>query len=106
MARVKKNDLVVVLTGKYAKTRGKVMSVDPKHGKVCVEGVNVVKRATKPSQKFPQGGLIEKTLPIHISNVMLVCPKCNVPTRPVMQVETEGSKTKRYRACRKCNERF
>lgn len=106
MPNVKKNDLVVVLTGKYAKSRGKVLSVDPKKGKVCVEGVNVVKRAVKPSQKFPQGGLIEKTLPIHISNVMLVCPKCGKPTRPMVQVEANGTKTVRYRACRRCSERF
>ena len=106
MPNVKKNDLVVVLSGKYAKTRGKVLAVDPKKGKVCVEGVNVVKRATKPSQKMPQGGLIEKTMPIHVSNVMLVCPKCNKPTRPVTEVEVEGTKTKRYRACRRCHERI
>ena len=106
MPNIKKDDLVVVLSGKYAKNRGKVLSVDPKKGQVCVEGVNVVKRATKPSQKFPQGGLIEKTLPIHVSNVMIVCPRCNKPTRPVVQVEKEGTKTKRFRACRRCNERI
>lgn len=107
MAHIKKNDEVIVLTGKYASREPKkVLSVDPKNSKCCVEGVNVVKRATKPSQKFPQGGLIEKTLPIHISNVMVVCPKCHKPTRPVTQVETEGTKTKRYRACCHCSERF
>ena len=106
MANVKKNDTVVVLCGKYAKTQGKVLSVDPKKGKVCVDGVNVVKRATKPSQKMPQGGLVEKTMPIDISNVMVVCPKCGKPTRTMVQVAEEGSETKRYRACRRCKERF
>lgn len=106
MPNVKKSDIVVVLAGKYVNTRGKVLDVYPKKGQVVVEGVNVVKRATKPSQKYPQGGLIEKTLPIHISNVMPVCPKCGKPTRTMVQVETEGNKTRRYRACRRCNERF
>ncbi len=102
MPHVKKDDTVVVLAGKDKDKRGKVLGVEPKRNKVLVDGVNVVRRHTKPRPpRFPQGGIIEKTLPIDLSNVMLVCPKCNKPTRVASKVSADGQ---RSRACKHCNE--
>ena len=104
MAHVKKNDEVIVLTGKYAEKRGKVLEVDRKKNRVTVDGVNIVKRHMKARPPlFPQGTIVEKALPIHISNVMLVCPKCGKPTRPAVMIDSDKA---RHRVCRKCREEF
>ena len=96
MARhVIKGDLVVVRCGDVQKgTTGKVLHVDPKHDKVVVEGVNVVFRHVKPSQKHPQGGRIQKEMPIHISNVSPVDPKSGKATRVRFRTEEDGSKVR------------
>ena len=102
MPHVKKDDTVVILSGKDKDRRGKVLGVEPKRNKVLVDGVNVVRRHTKPRPpRFPQGGIIEKTLPIDLSNVMLVCPKCDKPTRYSAKVNQDGT---RSRACKHCSE--
>ncbi|WP_425805398.1 50S ribosomal protein L24 [Desulfitobacterium sp. Sab5] len=95
---VKKGDLVMVITGKDAGKKGKVLEVLPKKGRVVVEKVNIVKRHTKPTQSMPQGGILEKEAPIASSNVMLFCPECNNVTR-VSVKETEAGKV---RVCKKC----
>lgn len=79
--KVKTGDLVAVIAGKDKGKQGKITEVILKDGKVIVEGINTVKRHTKPSQKNPQGGITLKQLPIHVSNVMLVDPKTGKPTR-------------------------
>src|SRR5438552_1899005 len=78
---VKKGDMVEVIAGRQRGKRGKVLKVLPKHGKVIIEGVNVVKRHTKPTQKMPQGGVVEKEAPVYSSRVMMVCPKCGRAAR-------------------------
>ena len=78
---VKKGDNVIVIAGKDKGKQGKVLSASPKNEKVVVEGVATVKRHTKPSQKLPQGGIIEKEAPIHVSNVMPYCPTCKKGVR-------------------------
>ncbi|MBE3571579.1 MAG: 50S ribosomal protein L24 [Moorella humiferrea] len=98
---VKKGDLVMVITGKDAGKKGKVLSVDRTKGRVIVEGVNIVKRHTRPTPKMPQGGIIEKEAPVASSNVMLFCSKCNRPTRIGKQFLADGTKT---RVCKKCGE--
>ncbi|MGB9847153.1 MAG: 50S ribosomal protein L24 [Desulfotomaculales bacterium] len=98
---VRKGDTVLVISGKYAGKRGKVLSVEPKKSRVIVEGVNVVKRHARPTRALPQGGIIEKEAPIHSSNVMLVCSKCNKPTRIAKKFLAEGGKV---RVCKKCGE--
>lgn len=97
---VKKGDTVIVLTGKDKGKSGKIIEALPKKTKVVVEGVNKVKRHTKPSQKMPQGGILVKEAPIHASNVMLVCPACNKPTRLKKVALANGDMA---RACKKCN---
>jgi len=98
---VKKGDLVVVLTGKNRGKRGKVLRVLPREGKVLVEGVNVVKKHQKPTQKIMQGGIIDMEAPVDASNVMLVCSKCHKPTRAGKKVLASG---KSVRVCKNCDE--
>jgi large subunit ribosomal protein L24 len=79
--KIKKNDNVIVIAGNDRGKTGKVLKVFPSEGRVIVEGVNLRKRHTKPSQRNPQGGILEKEAPIHISNVMILDPKTNEPSR-------------------------
>jgi len=79
--KIKKNDNVIVIAGNYKGSTGKVLKVFPKMNRIIIEGVNLRKRHTKPNQANPQGGIIEKEAPIHASNVMLLDPKSNEPTR-------------------------
>lgn len=102
---VKKNDNVVVLTGKDAGKKGKVLEVLGSKNQVLVDGVNVVKKHTKPRPpRFPQGGIVEKSMPLDASNVQLVCPRCNKPTRGAHKAHEEGGKTGFVRVCKKCGE--
>lgn len=98
---VRKGDTVLVLSGKSEGKKGKVISVLPKKERLVVEGLNKVKRHTKPSQTIPQGGIVEKEAPIHSSNVMLICNKCSKPTRIGKRVLDDG---KKVRTCKKCGE--
>lgn len=95
---VKKDDLVVVLSGKDKGKEGKVMSADPKSGKVIVQGINMASRHRKPRKQGEEGGIIKMETPIYACKVMHVCPKCKKPTRPAQKV-TEGGKV---RVCKKC----
>ena len=96
---IKKGDNVLVLTGKDAGKKGKVIRVLPRNNKVVVEGLNKVKKHQKPSRTVPQGGILNIEAPINASNVMLVCGKCNKPTRIGAKVAEDGTKV---RVCRKC----
>lgn len=79
--KIKKNDFVKVIAGNDRGKTGKVLKVFPKENRLIIEGVNIRKRHTKPTQKNPQGGIFEKEAPIHISNVMILDPKTNEPSR-------------------------
>lgn len=96
--KIKKGDTVMVITGKNAGKKGKVLDVNPRDKRVLVEGVNKVKRHQKPTQAMPQGGIIDKEAPLHVSNVMVMCGKCSAPVR-VGRKESGGS---RVRYCKKC----
>ncbi len=96
----KKNDTVVVITGKDKGRRGRVLQFDHAKERVVVEKVNMVKKHMKPNQTYKQGGIIEREAPLHSSNVMMVCPKCDKPTRISTSV-FEGTKA---RVCKKCKE--
>lgn len=85
--KIKTGDKVIVITGKDKGKVGKVLKVLPEEEKVIVEGIKLVKKHLKPSQKYPEGGIIEKEAPIHISNVMLVDPKTGKPTRVGIRFE-------------------
>ncbi|NLP43424.1 MAG: 50S ribosomal protein L24 [Peptococcaceae bacterium] len=95
---VKKGDMVMVITGKDAGKKGKVLEVYPAKNRVVVEKVNIVKKHQKPSRSMPQGGIIDMESPIHSSNVMLYCTDCNSVTRKSVKVTDEG----KVRVCKKC----
>ena len=96
---IKKDDVVVVLSGKDKGKQGKVLEVQPKAGKVIVEKVNVVSRHTKPRKQGDQGGILKKEAPIYACKVQRVCPKCGKPTRAAHKVQADG---KKVRSCKKC----
>jgi large subunit ribosomal protein L24 len=98
---IKKNDTVLVISGDDRGKRGRVLTVDPKKNRLIVEGVNIIKKHMKPSRKYTQGGIIEKEAPINRSNAMLICPKCDKPTRIGNKVLENG---KKVRLCKKCGE--
>jgi large subunit ribosomal protein L24 len=98
---VRKNDRVMVITGKEKGKAGKVLKVLPKKSRVVVEKLNMIKRHTKASRAVGKGGIVEKEGPIHISNVMLMCDKCNEAVRVGHKVLEDGRKA---RVCRKCGE--
>ena len=92
--RVIKGDQVKVIAGENKGDSGKVIAVDTKNSRVKVEGINVVKKHQKPSQRNPQGGIIEKEAFIHISNVMLIDPKSGEPTRIGAKILEDGKKVR------------
>ncbi|MCL6548099.1 MAG: 50S ribosomal protein L24 [Alicyclobacillus sp.] len=92
--RIKKGDKVVVISGKDKSKSGRVLTVFPKEQRVIVEGVNLVKRHTKPNPKHPEGGIIEKEAPIHVSKVMLADPKTGEPTRVGYKFLEDGRKVR------------
>ena len=94
MQRVKKDDNVVVVSGKERGSKGKVLAIFPEAQKVLVEGVNVRTKHVKPTQDSPQGGRIRKEFPIHISNVMLADPKTGGPTRVRIKTLEDGRKVR------------
>ena len=96
---IKKDDKVIVLSGKDKGKQGKVLIADPKGLKVVVEGVNVATKHQKPRQQGVPGGIIKKEAAIDASNVMLVCPKCKKGVRVGYSVLENGTKV---RVCKKC----
>ncbi len=100
--RVRKGDTVMVITGKDNNKTGKILRVFSKKDSVVVEGLNIVKKHTRARGNQP-GGIEEKEAPIHISNVMLYCPKCTKPVRVKKAVLENGDKA---RLCVKCGEAF
>lgn len=98
---VKKNDTVMVISGKDKGKTGEVLSVMPKTGKIIVKGVNVVTKHQKPNRQNMQGGIIQKEAPIYSSKVMLYCTKCKSVTRISTKAEENGTKN---RICKKCGE--
>jgi large subunit ribosomal protein L24 len=110
--KMRKGDLVQVLSGKDRGKQGRILESRPKDGRVIVENLNMIKRHTKPrpmrnpsrmgAPQIAPGGVIEKAAPIPVSNVMLVCPVCNRPTRvgTVVKESTKGA-TQRIRVCRR-----
>ena len=99
--RIRKNDTVMVVTGRDRGKTGKVLRVLPETGKLVVERLNIVKRHSKPRGAQHPGGIIEKEAAIQISNVMIFCDRCNAPVRSGIKPAADGTKT---RVCRRCGE--
>jgi large subunit ribosomal protein L24 len=110
--KIRKGDVVHVLSGKDRGKQGRVLEARPKEQRVLVENLNMIKRHTRPrpmanpsrmgQQQIQPGGVIDKAAPMPISNVMLVCPTCNRPTRVGMVVkDVKGGESRRVRVCRR-----
>jgi len=99
--RIKKDDKVKVLVGKDKGKIGKVLKVVKKTNRVVVENINVVKKHQKPITTLPQGGIVDKAMPIAVSNLMIMCNSCVKPTRIGIKQLEDG---KRVRICKKCNQ--
>jgi large subunit ribosomal protein L24 len=110
--KIKKGDLVQILSGKDRGKQGRILEARPKEGRVLVENLNMIKRHTRPkpmrnpsrmgAPQIQPGGIIEKAAPVQVSNVMLVCPVCNRPTRVGTVVkETKQGEPRRVRVCRR-----
>jgi large subunit ribosomal protein L24 len=99
-ARIKKNDTVIVIAGKDKGRTGKVLHVLPAAERVVVEGVNMVKRHTKPDMANPQGGVIAKEAPLHISNVALRDPKTGKATRVGFKIVGDGASQRKVRVAK------
>lgn len=98
---IKKGDTVLVLTGKEAGKKGKVLRVLTQNNRVVVEGINKVKKHQKPSRAMPQGGILRIEAAVNASNVLLVCSHCGKPTRIGHKILDSGDK---IRVCKKCGE--
>jgi len=98
---LKKNDLVMVMAGKEKGKSGRILKVFPRKNRALIEKINFIKRHTRPSGQTKQGGIIEREAPIHVSNVMVICEKCNLPIRVGKKILDDG---KKVRVCKKCGE--
>jgi large subunit ribosomal protein L24 len=98
---IKKDDFVRIIAGRDRGKQGKVLQVYPKDGRLRVERIHMIKRHTRPTQQMQQGGIIEREGTIHISNVMLLCTRCNRGVRVGHQVLDDG---KKVRVCRRCGD--
>ncbi len=98
---IKKNDTVMLISGDEKGKSGRVLSILPSKDRILIESLNMIKRHMKPSKKYSQGGIIEREAPVHLSKVMLVCPKCSKPTRIGNTMLENG---KKIRSCKKCGE--
>ena len=99
--KIRKNDTVLVIAGKDKGKKGKVRFAYPKKEQIVVDGINFIKKHTRAVKEVRQAGIIEREAPIHVSNVMLLCSKCNRPTRIGCRSLEDG---RRVRFCRSCHE--
>ena len=100
-AHVRRGDTVAVIAGRERGKRGKVLRVLPVGGRVLVEKINMMKKHQRPTQKLQQGGIIERESPLALSNVLVVCSRCDKPSRSGIKVLGDGRKV---RVCKRCGE--
>ena len=101
MNKIKKNDVVYVLSGRSKGKSGKVFRIYPSKGSALVEGINYVKKHTRKTKSDQQGGIVQKESPIHLSNIALFCKTCNKPAKVGINVLADGT---RSRYCKRCKE--
>ncbi|MBI2848287.1 MAG: 50S ribosomal protein L24 [Chloroflexi bacterium] len=97
--KIRKNDTVLVIAGKDRGKKGKVRLAYPKDDRVMIEGVNFIKKHLRAIREVRQAGIVEREAPIHVSNVMLLCSRCNHPTRIGFRILEGGKKVRFCRAC-------
>jgi len=98
--KIKKGDTILVISGKDRLKTGKVLNVFPKEGTIIVEGINLRKKHIKPKRSGEQGQIVQVPVPLSVSNVKLICQKCQKPTKTGYRIE----KGKKYRVCKKCGQ--
>ncbi|MCR4404658.1 MAG: 50S ribosomal protein L24 [Candidatus Acetothermia bacterium] len=103
MRKVRKGDLVKVIAGRDRGKVGEVLRVFPAEDRIMVKGVHMVKRHQRPTARQREGGIIEQEGKIHLSNVLLICPECDTPTRVGFALSPEGEK---LRKCKQCGRTF
>jgi len=99
--KINKGDRVIIISGEDSGKEGVVLKVNPSANRAIVEGINFVKCHHKPTQKNPQGGIVDKEAPVDFSNLLVVCGKCNTGVKTKVVKLSDGSKV---RACKKCGE--
>ncbi len=99
--QIRKNDNVMVVSGKEKGKKGRVIAVYPSTNRLLIEKLNMIKRHTRPNQQLRQGGIVERESPIAAANVRLVCSKCDKPTTVTRVAQGDGP---RVRTCKQCNE--
>ncbi len=106
--KIHKNDTVMIIAGNSRGKSGKILKVFRDNGRVIVEGVNIIRRHTRPSQRNPQGGIVQKEASISAANVMVVCPKCSKPSRLGHKQVSDSATGRKHmmRVCRSCEEMF
>ena len=97
--KIRKNDQVIIISGKYRGKKGKVLRVLPKKEKIVVERVNLVKKHVRPKRSGEKGQVIQMPSPLPVSNLKLICSQCGKPTRVGLKIRAK----KKYRVCKKCN---
>ena len=97
--KIKKEDQVIIISGKYRGKKGKVLRVLPQKDKAVVEGANLVKKHVRPKRSGEKGQVIQMPSPLPVSNLKLICPHCEKPTRVGFKIRDK----KKYRVCKKCN---
>lgn len=98
--KIHKNDIVLIISGKDKGRKGKVIKASPKEERLSIEGINLRKKHRKPRKSGEKGQIIEFPSPLHLSNVKLICTKCQKATRIGYKVENK----RKYRFCKKCNQ--
>ena len=101
MRKIHKGDRVILLSGDDRGKEGVILKIDASKNRAIIEGVNFIKRHQKATQKSPQGGIIEKEAPVDISNLMVICGKCNAGVKTKVVILQDGGKA---RACKRCGE--
>ena len=94
---IRKDDTVVLLRGKYKGRKGRVLEVYPKKSRLLIEGVNIMRKHTKPNQRNQSGGIVEREAPVHVSNVMPWCESANAPSPIVMKTLEDGTRVRAWK---------
>jgi len=100
--KIKKGDTVLVISGKNKGKKGKILRAFPKEKKILIDGINLMKKHQKPKKTGEKGQIIQKPAPIDVSNVKMICPKCNKAVRLGYKIVDD----KKYRICKKCNKQI
>lgn len=101
--KIKKDDLVLIISGKDKGRKGKIVAISQKERKVIIDGLNIIKKNIKPKKEGEKGKIVEVPRPIDISNVKLICPVCKKATKVFCKIKEDNKKKRKVKVCKKCN---